>query len=86
MTTEKKPKLKLTGLWKKRIEGSGIEFFTGYLGSAQIEIWPNRYKTADNHPDYIMYLTEQFKKDKPKTDSETPAFDDKSLKNNDFPF
>lgn len=80
MADEKKAKVKLTGLWKKRIEGNGIEFFTGYIGSAQIEIWPNSFKSDPKHPDYNLFITEAYKKE--NKDASAPIFNN----NDTLPF
>lgn len=54
---EKSSMIQLTGLWKNE-KKDGEEYFKGYLGGATILIYKNRYKSASNHPDYIMYLSE----------------------------
>ena len=65
MDQQQKPaKLKLTALWAKTLS-NGTTIFTGKLGDAQIEIWPNQFKQKDNQPDYNIFLVPPFKKDQP---------------------
>lgn len=65
MDQQQKPtKLKLTALWSKTL-GNGTTIFTGKLGDAQIEIWPNKFKQKDNQPDFNIFLVPPFKKDQP---------------------
>ncbi len=58
--------IKLTSLWKNKTE-KGQEYFSGYLGDAKLMIFPNGYKKEDKHPDYIVYLVPNKKKDEKQT-------------------
>lgn len=54
--------ISLTGLWIKENEKSG-KFFVGTLGGASIFIMKNKFKKTDKHPDYIMHIAENKKKE-----------------------
>ena len=54
--------VKLMGLWKNTSQ-SGIETLSGNLGGARIVIFPNGYKKEDKHPDYIVYICENKKRE-----------------------
>lgn len=56
-------RIKIASLWSKEIK-TGQTVLSGYFGDADIEIWPNGYKTQDNHPDWIMYVKPKYKKEK----------------------
>lgn len=63
--------LKLASLWIK--QGKNGEFFSGKLGDATIMIFPNRKKTADNQPDFNVFLAEpQNKGYQPRQDNQPP--------------
>lgn len=64
---------KLGVLWLKEKEGK--KYFTGNLEVSYKEVIPlivfkNEKKTADNQPDYIIYLSE------PKKQEETSPFEE----------
>jgi hypothetical protein len=63
--------IQLTGLWKGT-DKNGNPTLTGTLGGARVMIFKNNYKKEDKHPDYIVYLAEQQKKDE-KGKAEEPA-------------
>ena len=63
--------VKITGLWKKQ-DKNGNDFFVGSIGSATIMIFKNTNKENENHPDYILNVTPQRKKE--------------GAKNNEIPF
>ena len=54
--------IKLTALWLKRSKDDE-SYMSGNVGDANIIIMRNKYKKSDNHPDYIVYITEPQKKD-----------------------
>lgn len=56
--------IKLTGLWERQ-DGKGRPMFSGSLGGARLVIFANNYKTESKHPDYIVYIDEQKKKEEP---------------------
>lgn len=74
---EKTPMIQLTGLWKNE-KKDGETYFKGYLGGATVLIYKNRYKTASNHPDYVLYLSEG--KDKRKSEIADPGANDVAKK------
>ena len=74
---EKNSMIQITGLWKNE-KKDGEEYFKGYLGGATVLIYKNRYKSASNHPDYIMYLSEG--KDKRKDENVDPGSNDGAKK------
>jgi hypothetical protein len=57
MDNKAKPtKIKLTGLWEKKLS-SEESMFTGSLSpTAKIVIFKNNFKGKDSDPDYLLYL------------------------------
>lgn len=55
-------RVKMTGLWKNETR-NGKEYWSGNLGSARIEVWPNDRKERDNHPDLNVYLAPRERKE-----------------------
>ncbi len=53
--------IQISGLWRNVKDGK--EYFTGYMGSARILIFPNGYKKEAKHPDYVMYIEENKNKE-----------------------
>ena len=47
--------IKITGLWKNE-DRNGNTYFSGYLGSAKVLIFKNKYKETDKQPDYNMFV------------------------------
>lgn len=54
----------LTGLWM-RTDKNGNTYYTGSLGNARLMVFKNNRKENDNQPDYIMFLTENKKREEP---------------------
>jgi hypothetical protein len=54
---QKDPMIKIGALWK------GEKALTGSMGSARLVVLKNNYKTEDKHPDYIVWVTPQKKKE-----------------------
>jgi hypothetical protein len=46
---------RLCGLWKRKGK-DGQTFLSGPLGNNSILIMPNKFKTEDKHPDYVLFL------------------------------
>jgi len=72
MSNEKKPMIEMGGLWKN--EGKNGVYFSGYFNKAKLLVFPNGYKKADNHPDFIMYITEGDKREKKTEDTSDLPF------------
>lgn len=47
--------IEITGLWLNESQ-NGVQYMSGYLGSAIVYIFRNKYKEADNQPDYRMVV------------------------------
>ncbi len=87
--------IELTALWKNSTN-DGKEYLSGYLGKSKLLVFPNGYKTRDEHPDYVVYIVEQKKKedeDTPKREvggfpkkDPTPEKEDKEVDLDDIPF
>jgi hypothetical protein len=74
---DKTPMIQITGLWENQ-KKDGETYFKGYLGGANVLIYKNRYKTASNQPDYILYISEG--KDKRKDENVDPSANDGAKK------
>ena len=59
--------VKITGLWQNE-DKKGNKYLSGSMGSAKVLIFKNNYKEQDKHPDYIMYLAPQKKKEEKSDD------------------
>jgi len=59
--------IKITSLWKNKSK-SGTEYLSGYLGDSKIMVFPNGYKKEDKHPDYVVYIAPNKKKDEGQSD------------------
>jgi len=82
---EKPARIKLTSLWRNTTQ-DGTEYLSGYWGDARIQIWPNGYKTEDNHPDVIVYLVEKKKRDDNQQRNAEREFERKRKENYDNDF
>lgn len=64
MNEQKAQMIKLGALWNPR---NGGQVLTGSInGDVRIVVMPNRYKKEDKHPDWILYLAPNEKKDGPR--------------------
>lgn len=54
--------IQITGLWLNE-DKNGNPYFTGYMGNAKLLIFKNQYKEEEKHPDYIMSIGENRKKE-----------------------
>ncbi len=45
---------KCGALWEKT-DKNGVKFFYGITGEKPVIIFANKYKQANNHPDYLVY-------------------------------
>lgn len=61
MEDKKNDLVKLGGLWMN--EKSGMNYLSGYLGSAKLLIFSNKYHSKDTDPKYIMYVAPGKKKE-----------------------
>ena len=71
--------VKIGALWKHEGKSERSPVLTGKLGDARLVIFANGHKKTDKHPDYILYVENQKKReeevDVPPTvpdDSEIP--------------
>lgn len=65
-------RIQLSGLWKQQSR-TGKAYYSGSLGGVQLQLWPNKFKEAeDRRPDLILYLVKR----EPKKKEELPAKDD----------
>jgi len=63
----------LGGLWKSRTK-KGEEMLSGDLGrGARLVILPNNRKSADNQPDFVMYVGEKESRDSGGSDPGGPG-------------
>jgi hypothetical protein len=62
--------VKLTGLWFNKQSNT----FSGKMGSAQIVIAKNKYKTEDKHPDWVLFVAPPRKKEEPKPVEDVPPW------------
>ena len=46
----------ITGLWLNESK-NGEKYFSGYMGSAKVLIFKNKFKERENQPDYVLYVT-----------------------------
>ena len=53
-----KNRIKATGLWLNKTK-DGKTYFSGTMGQMNVQIFPNDFKTKDNHPDLQMYFVEK---------------------------
>ena len=54
--------VRLGGLWNN-ITIEGTPYFSGDFGPyAKLIIFPNKHKTEDKHPDYIVYVDDKEKR------------------------
>jgi len=69
--------LKIAGLWRQEKEGKDA-FYSGKLNSGvKIIVMKNRYKTAPEHPDLVVFLAKA--EAKPRTDAPADAPEDKEI-------
>ncbi len=45
---------KIGALWLKK-DKNGQDFFSGIIGGKSVLVFKNKYKEANNHPDYLVY-------------------------------
>jgi hypothetical protein len=61
-----KPKrVKIGALWESTTQ-NGQVYYAGSFGrggGARLEVWPNRYKTEEKHPDFNVFVVEPLKRD-----------------------
>lgn len=51
----KSTRCKISGMWKQTTK-AGVEYWTGSTEEGvRFTLFPNGYKTAENHPDFILY-------------------------------
>lgn len=70
--------VKIAAFWKQTAK-DGNWYLSGTFGDASVVIFKNKYKTKDNHPDMIMYVSEKKKKEPEGEDdfaSEDPISED----------
>lgn len=73
---EGQARIQLSGLWKQESK-SGKVYYSGNLGTAQLQLWPNKYKEeGDNRPNMILYLVSRPRKPKPAEVQETRSDDE----------
>ena len=58
--------IELCGLWINE-SSNGEKHFSGKIGNAKVLIFKNKYKKADNHPEYKLFIAPLVK---PGTDDE----------------
>ncbi len=69
--------IQLCGLWKNKTK-DGEEYLSGNLnGNTKILIFKNKYKEKDNHPDNIIYISQNRKKDEKEEIPFVPKESDK---------
>lgn len=66
--------IKIGAVWKSQ-DKDGNPMLTGLMGDARLVILKNGYKEQDKHPDYIVYIAENKRRD-----------DDSGPDNDDIPF
>ena len=59
--------IELCGLWLNK-KNDGEEYFSGKLGNVKLLVFKNKYKTADNQPDYKICIAPVEKKQEKPTD------------------
>lgn len=64
--------IQISGLWLNESKG-GEKYFTGYMGNAKILIFKNKFKEADNQPDYILYVAPKPKPEDQDSQDTTPS-------------
>ncbi len=81
MSDQKKPGIKLGGLWNSK---SGKGTISGKLGFARLVIFPNDRKTpGSNQPDWNMMIYED---DKPDAEKPAPTEAARPSNDDDVPF
>lgn len=70
--------IKIGAVWAGN-DKDGNPMLTGQIGDARLVILKNGYKEQDKHPDYIVYIAENKKRDS-DGDNEPPP------QKNDIPF
>ena len=60
---ERKPLMKAGALWMNK-KDDGSVFFSGFFGGLRMIVFKNGFKQEANHPDYIVYLTENTPREK----------------------
>lgn len=74
--SEGQARIQLSGLWKKKSQ-NGKSYYSGNLGSAQLQLWPNTYKEeGDKRPDLILYVVKRPPKPKPQEAENTATTSD----------
>lgn len=64
---EKTGMIYVSGLWKNQSK-AGQFYLGGTMGGVKILIFPNRNKTADNHPDFHLLFGQRERKDDRQVD------------------
>ena len=64
---------KIGALWSKT-DKNGVKFFSGIIGGKPVIIFANKYKQADNHPDYLVYPGQDKTKLPPKDEEQEIPF------------
>ena len=64
---------KIGDLWQKK-DKNGQPFFSGIIGGKSVIIFKNKYKEADNHPDYLVYPGQDKTKLPPKDEEQETPF------------
>lgn len=55
--------IKITGLWQTKDRDGNMVLSGNLNGSARVVIFTNKYKDADNQPDFEMYIGKNEKKE-----------------------
>jgi hypothetical protein len=63
------PMTKLCGLWRATSKDGSTSYLSGSLGAARVLIFKNKYKEAENHPDYNVFIVPATPKPKQPGDS-----------------
>lgn len=66
-------RIKLAAMWSKATSDHR-SFYQGKLNNLNIAMYPNKYKTKENQPDYFIYIEEYINVDVPKAQTEQEGF------------
>ncbi len=64
---------KIGALWQKKTK-QGDTFFSGIIGGKPVIIFKNKYKQANNHPDYLVYPGQDKTNLPPKDEEDSVPF------------
>lgn len=73
MTEEKDNKdnlIQVTGLWKRTAK-SGEVYSAGRWGDVYVSVFKNKYKTGEEHPDYVLCISPARAKRKPEENGQS---------------